>query len=129
MSYLSIAQTSVADWCLSSHAPSVHAAEEVAQVLSRNAAGWRAKAPSAHVPARDWLLVFVGDDADEMRTAAAGAATAGFERGSVLEGGLQAYGQAALQQVRWQHHCKYCRHLAMPGLALMSGMSGALRLL
>lgn len=51
------------------------------------------------MPARDWLLVFVGDDADDMRAAAAGAAIAGFERGAVLDGGLQAFGQAALQQV------------------------------
>lgn len=79
----------------------MHAAGEVEQALSRNAAGWRARAPSAPVPARDWLLVFVGDDADEMRAAAAGAAAAGFERGAVLEGGLQGYGQAALQQVWW----------------------------
>lgn len=52
------------------------------------------------MPARDWLLVFVGDTQEDMRTAAAGAAAAGFERGAVLDGGLQAYGQAALQQVR-----------------------------
>lgn len=49
---------------------------------------------------RDWLLVFVGDNADDMHAAAAGAAIAGFERGAVLQDGLQAFGQAALQQVR-----------------------------
>jgi len=73
----------------------------VEQALNRNAAGWQARAPGAPVPARDWLLVFVGDDADDMRAAAAGAAVAGFERGAVLDGGLQAFGQAALQQVRY----------------------------
>ena len=75
------------------------AAEEVEQALSRNAAGWRARAPNAPVPMRDWLLVFVGDDVDGMRMAAAGAAVAGFERGAILQDGLQAFGQAALQQV------------------------------
>ncbi|BDA48044.1 probable thiosulfate:glutathione sulfurtransferase at C-terminar half [Coccomyxa sp. Obi] len=92
-------------------------AEEVEQALSRSAAGWRARAPSAPVPARDWLLVFVGDDADEMRAAAAGAATAGFERGAVLEGGLQAYGQAALQQAN-------LKYIGRDGLALALGLLG-----
>jgi hypothetical protein len=75
------------------------AADEVEQVLSRKAAGWHGRAPGVPVPARDWLLVFVGDTQEDMRAAAAGAAAAGFERGAVLEGGLHAYGHAALQQV------------------------------
>lgn len=61
------------------------------------------------MPMRDWLLVFVGDDGDDMRTAAAGAAVAGFERGAILQDALQAFGQAALQQV----HGLPCPHICL----------------
>ena len=70
--------------------------------LGGGPAGWRAHGvpEQARFPGRDWLLVLVGTDADAMRAGAAGAAAAGFERTAVLDGGLQAFGQAALQQVR-----------------------------
>ena len=73
--------------------------------LGGGPAGWRAHGvpEQARFPERDWLLVFVGTDADAMRDAAAGAAAAGFERTAVLDGGLQAFGQAALQQVGLTH--------------------------
>ena len=56
--------------------------------------------PETPAPAKSWLLVFVSDDMDAMRAAAAAAAAAGYERTAVLEGGVQALSQGALQQVR-----------------------------
>ena len=55
--------------------------------------------PETQAPAKSWLLVFVSDDMDAMRAAAAAAATVGYERTAVLEGGVQALSQGALQQV------------------------------
>ena len=43
--------------------------------------------------------MFVSDDMDAMRAAAAAAVAAGYERTAVLEGGVQALSQGALQQV------------------------------
>ncbi len=55
--------------------------------------------PETPAPGKDWLLVFVSDDMDAMRAAAAAAMAAGYERTAVLEGGVQALTQSALQQV------------------------------
>ena len=55
--------------------------------------------PEFPAPGKDWLLVFVSDDMDAMRAAAAAAMAAGYERTAVLEGGVQALTQSALQQV------------------------------
>lgn len=55
--------------------------------------------PEAPAPGNDWLLVFVSDDMDAMRAAAAAAVAVGYERTAVLEGGVQALTQGALQQV------------------------------
>lgn len=68
--------------------------------LALRCAAWPSRFPSAPVPARDWLLVFLADNEHEARAAAAEAAAAGFERGMTLEGGLQAYGHAARTQAR-----------------------------
>ena len=70
------------------------------QALAKRAAGWQSIFPETPAPAKSWLLVFVSDDMDAMRAAAAAAAAAGYERTAVLEGGVQALSQSALQQVR-----------------------------
>ena len=69
------------------------------QVLAKKAAGWQSMLPEAPAPGNDWLLVFVSDDMDAMRAAAAAAVAVGYERTAVLEGGVQALTQGALQQV------------------------------
>lgn len=56
--------------------------------------------PETPPPGKDWLLVFVSDDMDAMRAAAAAALAVGYERTAVLDGGVQALTQSALQQVR-----------------------------
>ena len=43
--------------------------------------------------------MFVSDDMDAMSAAAAAAVAVGYERTAVLEGGVQALSQGALQQV------------------------------
>ena len=55
--------------------------------------------PDTAAPSKDWLLVFVSDDMEAMRAAAAAAMAVGYERTAVLEGGVQALTQSALQQV------------------------------
>ena len=55
--------------------------------------------PETPAPAKSWLLVFVSDDMDAMRAAAAAAVAVGYERTAVLEGGVQALSRGALQQV------------------------------
>ncbi len=55
--------------------------------------------PETPAPGKDWLLVFVSDDMDAMRAAAAAAMAVGYERTAVLEGGVQGLTQSALQQV------------------------------
>ncbi len=75
-------------------------------MLGRGVAGWRVRVTPEQAPPppqRDWLLVFVGAEPQGMRDGAAGAAAAGFERTALLDGGLQAFGQAALQQVVITH--------------------------
>lgn len=76
------------------------AAGEVGAALGARCAAWPSRFPSAPVPARDWLLVFLADNEAEARAAAAEAAAVGFERGMTLEGGLRAYGHAARAQAR-----------------------------
>ena len=69
------------------------------QALAKKAAGWHNRFPDAPAPSKDWLLVFASDDMDAMRAAAAAAVAVGYERTAVLEGGVQALTQGALQQV------------------------------
>ena len=69
------------------------------QVLAKRAAGWQNMFPETPAPAKSWLLVFVSDDMDAMRAAAAAAVAVGYERTAVLEGGVEALSQGPLQQV------------------------------
>ena len=72
---------------------------DVQQALGKKGAGWHNMFPDTPAPGKDWLLVFVSDDMDAMRAAAAAALAAGYERTAVLEGGVQALTQSALQRV------------------------------
>ena len=49
--------------------------------------------------------MFVSDDMDAMRAAAAAAMAVGYERTAVLEGGVQALTQSAMQQVGFYDLC------------------------
>ena len=71
---------------------------DVQQALAKRAAGWHIAFPDTPAPGKDWLLVFVSDDMDAMRAAAAAAVAVGYERTAVLEGGVQALTPGALQQ-------------------------------
>ena len=61
--------------------------------------------PETPAPGKDWLLVFVSNDMDAMRAAAAAAMAVGYERTAVLEGGVQALTQSAMQQVGFCNLC------------------------
>lgn len=50
-------------------------------------------------PSKDYMLVFVGEGEDQPRAAASIAASKGFERTAILEGGLEAFGSSVLSQV------------------------------
>ena len=57
------------------------------------------RALPAAAPTREFMLVFVGNSEDSMRAGAAAAATAGFQRTAILQGGLPAFARSTTNQV------------------------------
>ncbi|CAK0784964.1 hypothetical protein CVIRNUC_008169 [Coccomyxa viridis] len=90
---------------------------DVQQALAKRAAGWQSMFPETPAPAKSWLLVFVSDDMDAMRAAAAAAVAVGYEHTAVLEGGVQALSQGALQQ-------REPKQISRDALAALLGVAG-----
>ena len=63
---------------------------------------WTSRVQGLRAHARHVTLVFVDDSLERMRGAAAAAASAGFLRAALLDGGLHAFAEAAHAKVNYR---------------------------
>lgn len=107
---------------LDQHPPApAHPATEskVAAVLG-SAAAWAEAFQGVPYPLPHFMLVFVGDREEEEVRAAAAAASCGFQRTMVLEGGLQALGGGTTQLPQPQADLRF---IGRDALAVLLGMA------
>ena len=83
--------------CLKS--PVKLAAAEIGAALTSDAA-WQIKCRDVPRPTKGHLLVFVGEDEQQARTAASGAASAGYQRTAVLQSGVHEFDSSSMAQVQ-----------------------------
>lgn len=99
--------------------PPLPAESKVAAVLG-SAAAWGEAFQGVPYPPPHFMLVFVGDREEEEVRAAATAASCGFQRAMVLEGGLQALGGGSTQLPQPQADLRF---IGRDALAVLLGMA------